>query len=412
MKKTNKKIKKNKKSKRKKLINKRGGAYYTMPEIIKMCATLYRVITWPLEKLYNSPNLNVELNDYCTSLSVVDNACIDETFEDSTHQPESCCNLNGRNVSKSTVKSFNIGKSVDILKNNILFVNEFPSIQTLTRELIENYWKKNKAQIISDYINEHYDENIVEYFKETFDEESTFDKKEFIDFVIDNIEGSRISFIQKILKNFGLNDKFTAMHVTETPEDIQNHTNKVFMQEHEGNEIYYICFSFGKLLKILPYVLIDEFWEIVLEPYLVYIIDLIQNAKVTNIILYGHSVGSFCIQNVIVLLLKRSIPIDKLIIIASGCFIERSLTDKNIEIFKRGIHSQCLFILNGERREGKIGVDYSNVKREGPYIVNPINTHIILDEGLIDITGLDLEGIESEQMHSFENYAKKLVKIH
>ena len=119
-----------------------------------------------------------------------------------------------------------------------------------------------------------------------------------------------------------------------------------------------------------------------------------------------------CIQNIVVLLLKRSIPIDKLIIIGSGCFIEQSLTDENRDMFKSRIDPlKCLFIINGEKKEEKKGVDYADTKREGKYVINPMNTHVILDEGLIDINGLDLEGIQNEKVHSFENYARKLVKI-
>lgn len=127
---------------------------------------------------------------------------------------------------------------------------------------------------------------------------------------------------------------------------------------------------------------------------------------VQNIILAGHSFGSFAIQHLAVLLTKQRIDTHKIFIIGSGCYTNNILNDTDLELFLCKYRNKYRFVILGlMHTDGKIHLD--SLKYEPS--LNPLTTHFLVCLTAINIhNASDLDNIYNCSNISYESIPENI----
>jgi len=174
----------------------------------------------------------------------------------------------------------------------------------------------------------------------------------------------------------------TMSEIVINSDELQYHTNKVFLSKAEnGKKTYYIYFSFGKLKNIEN---VD--WNKTLNPYIDYIQTLIENNDVENIILAGHSFGAIMIQKIGIELINKNMSIEKIFIIGSGCRYKNSLNEQEFILFKHVFENKYFFaITNYTDSNGNNFFDHYDTLNTKNIIeqkkIHKITTHFLTARG-------------------------------
>jgi hypothetical protein len=334
----------------------------------------YNLISWNVNKLYNTPENNTAIKDYCEKNVSTIKKC--EQFDETTIN-DTCCNFKGIGISRRSVHKF-LPNSIIVKDDiNFKFIKEFPIITTLskseTKIVLYSYIKTLILQNIKNITKKQYD-NILEVLNDNdYDITKIKNISEILEIVksenfVESDEVIKIIFPNNEYKNDSEYKTLKNIYDADIPiSSIQQNTNKLFQYE----ENYYFYFSYGTLKNI-------EFihWSESLKIYVEEIQRLLTDENTKDIILCGHSVGSIVIQHLAIELIKNKVDISNIYVIGTGCRMTQVLNDFELEVFKEKFNNKYCFIISAYIDNDKIYYDHRDSDKSNK--INKINTCLLL----------------------------------
>jgi len=370
----------------------------------------FNVISWTENKTYLVRENDESLRDFClvqTDLESCDNLISQEINIMKPFNKNYCCeftyrNANSINTSKRSVLKFQYGNYIEKDDIKLTYIGSFDQIGTCkglcpeekSRLMHDLELKKQMKigrfkQILINKINEDKKLNQDEKLKNIKCINDITNEEHMYEECVSNIYDNYFEYdmtdekYKGIISDIKLLNKIIDIKDNAIPVKLQNYTNKIFMSEKDGKQTYYIYFSYGTLKDIEN---VD--WSFSLSECLSFILSIVENSNVENIILAGHSFGSIAIQKLALMLIEQ-IPqqlLEKIYVIGSGCRYKNSITDSELLLFKQSFNNRHFFVItnyidnNGQKNFDTINTDEAERKK-----IHKITTHFLTVSGTANV---------------------------